>query len=233
MLNQSSNSFPIILNGLLSLLFFQCTTIGFHRESVRNTYDFGEEKTFQVCTIAEIGITEEEVNELFQHWNEELKLYSLKANLVNLRTMERPGFYGSDIIDYLYRLPMTKDCDRILYLKGRTNWDLAFEALTLGVFAGIGIKLERQGAVESFTQTRGYIKAKYISTLQLLFTSPKSTLVHEGYHLLGCGHQFFMDDCYAAIKKTKDLQRETNREMDFFGVVTTGGDKILFREQVR
>lgn len=210
-------------------LFYQCTTIGFHRESVRNNIPFGTEKIFRVCTIIESGIEEEEVLDLFKYWNEELKLYSLKANFVNYGTMERPGFYGSDILNYIANLPMQEDCDRILYLKGRTKGDLVFEVFTLGLFVGTGLKLEVQGAVESRTQTRGYIKAKYISLLQVLFTSPKSTLVHEGYHLLGCGHQLLMDDCYEKIREVKSLSAEPNIEKNFFPNITASGKRIRTR----
>ncbi len=209
--------------------FYTCTTIGFHRESVRNNIPFGSERTFQVCTIIESGIEKEEVLDLFRYWNEELKLYSLQANFVNYGTMERPGFYGSDILNYIANLPMHQDCDRILYLKGRTNGDLVFEFFTLGLFVGTGLKLEVQGAVESRTQTRGYIKAKYISLLQVLFTSPKSTLVHEGYHLLGCGHQLFMDDCYEKIRDVKSLSSEQNIEKNFFPNITASGKRIRTR----
>ncbi len=218
---------------IFALLFvLQCTTIGFHENSVRSSMDFGVQQEFKVCTYKEEGIDEEEISSLFQYWNEELSWYSLKAIHVDKGYLERPGFTGFDILNYLYTLPLTEGCDRILYLKGRQWKDILYEFFTLGIFAGIGIKLEMQGAVETNTNTRGYIKAKYISTLQILFTSPKSTLVHEGYHLLGCGHQLFMQECYEDIQKVKSAAKYTQGDQNFFPSKTKSGNVFKNRFQV-
>nr|WP_243401301.1 hypothetical protein [Leptospira harrisiae] len=194
--------------------------------------NFGEESQFRVCLITEPDITKEEISNLFTAWNEELSLYQLKALPVELEVMERPGFWGTDILGYLMERQLTNDCDRLLYLKGRTWGDITFEVLTLGIFVGVGLKLEVQGAVEGQSNTRGYIKAKYISTIQLLFTSPKSTLIHEGYHLLGCGHQLFMKECYEKIRDVKLLLTDPNRDPNFFPNLTSTGKKILSRKQI-
>ncbi|PJZ45541.1 hypothetical protein [Leptospira brenneri] len=217
---------------LILILFSQCTTIGFHEPKVRAGISFGDNASFRVCVLREPEVSEEEVRDLFLAWNEELSLYNLKAEPVTVNMMERPGFWGTDILIYLMTNRLTKDCDRLLYLKGRTWGDLAFEVLTLGIFAGVGLKLEVQGAVEGQSNTRGYIKAKYISTIQILFTSPKSTLIHEGYHLLGCGHQLFMKECYEKIRDVKLLLTDPERDPNFFPNITTTGKKILNRNQV-
>jgi hypothetical protein len=217
---------------IFTLFFSHCTTVGFHEEKEREAIHFGETKEIKVCTFYEDGISEPEIGEFFSYWNDELALYSLKAVSIDPQRLERPGFYGSDILNYLYSLPLAPTCDRILYLKGRTWGDIVFEFLTLGIFAGIGLKLEVQGAVETHTNTRGYIKAKYISTLQLLFTSPKSTLVHEGYHLLGCGHQLFMKSCYEQIKMLKEAGMQANLEQGFFPSLTHRGEVFLRRKEV-
>lgn len=214
------------------LLSIHCTTIGFHEDSIRNSMEFGQMREIKVCTISENGIEAEEIVSLFSYWNEELKLYALRAIYVDQGKMDRPGLTGFDILAYLYTVPLTRECDRILYLKGRQWKDLIYEFFTLGIFAGIGIKVEMQGAIETHTNTRGYIKAKYISTLQLLFTSPKSTLVHEGYHLLGCGHQLFMQACYEDILKLKSLSAQPEVEAGFFPSRTNSGDLFLRRQEV-
>ncbi|EMY61717.1 hypothetical protein [Leptospira terpstrae] len=213
---------------LLFLFVFHCTTVGFHETKVRESISFGPEANFRVCILKETDITKEETETLFLAWNEELALYNLKAEPILLDVIERPGFWGTDILGYLMNRQLTKGCDRLLYLKGRTWGDIGFEVLTLGIFVGVGLKLEVQGAVEGQTNTRGYIKAKYISTIQFLFTSPKSTLIHEGYHLLGCGHQLFMKECYEKIRNVKLLLTDPNRDPNFFPVITTTGKKILF-----
>ncbi|MCT8332149.1 hypothetical protein NUH30_00545 [Leptospira sp. 85282-16] len=221
----------IVYISLLLTLVLQCTTIGFHEKKIRERMEFGEESKFRVCLISEPDITKDEISDLFTAWNEELLYYKLKAEPVLLETMERPGFWGTDILGYLMDRQLTKDCDRLLYLKGRTWGDISFEILTLGIFVGVGLKLEVQGAVEGHTNTRGYIKAKYISTIQMLFTSPNSTLIHEGYHLLGCGHQLFMEECYKRIRDVKLLLTDPNRDPHFFPVITTNGKKILTRPE--
>jgi len=217
---------------LALFLLSSCTTVGFHQDQKRKEIQFGEMREFNVCIYYEDPISEDEIFDLFSYWNIELSLYSLKAIPINLKKMERPGFSGFDILSFLYNVRLTDPCDRILYLKGRTWKDMLYEFFTLGLFAGIGIKLEIHGAVETHTNTRGYVKAKYISTLQLLFTSPKSTLVHEGYHLLGCGHQLFMESCYESILKTKSLGFSPDTEAGFFPSYTNSGNKFINRRQV-
>ncbi|MGJ4733879.1 hypothetical protein [Leptospira levettii] len=206
-----------------------CTTVGFHQEKIRDSINFGEPASFRVCVIKETGILDQDVTTLFESWNEELKLYQLKAIPRILFATERPGFYGTDILEYMMNMRMSEECDRLLYLKGRTWGDIVFEIVTLGIFVGVGLKLELQGAVEGNSNTRGYIKAKYISTIQLLFTSPNSTLVHEGYHLLGCGHQLFMKECYERIRDVKLLLTDPDRDPNFFPVINSTGKKILQR----
>ena len=83
------------------LFLGNCTTIGFHQNSVRESMVFGEEVSIRVCLIREPGIEPEEIQSLFTSWNEELSLYHLKVEPIPLAIMERPGFYGSDIIEYL------------------------------------------------------------------------------------------------------------------------------------
>lgn len=222
---------------LLVFLYWQgftlsCTTIGFAERDKLAQMEFGSQRKIKICTIREPGILDQEVLEIFEAWNEELTPYKLTAEMVPSGEMERPGFYGVDILEYLESLPLPKNCDRILYLKGR-NWkDISFETLSLGIFAGIGIKLEVHGAVETRTNTRGYAKAKYISTLQLFFTSPKSTVIHEGYHLLGCGHQLFMEACYKQIQKVKAHAEDPRVETDFFPSVSSEGRKFYQRKDL-
>lgn len=223
-----------LIFSVLVVIFFStnCTTIGFHQNNIRESMDFGEYHEFRVCTFHEPDITEKEIEDLFLYWNEELKLYNLKANPVRITKVKRPGFTGFDIMNYLYNQPMHQGCDRLLYLKGRKFVDIAYEVLSLGVLVGLGFKVEMQGAVDSKTHSRGYIKAKYISTFQLIFDSPKGTLVHEGYHLLGCGHQLLMKDCYKQIESLKKLNLHPEKEENFFPSLTSTGKKFIDRYQV-
>ncbi|MCC5815409.1 MAG: hypothetical protein JJT78_11680 [Leptospira sp.] len=218
---------------IISLSLIQCTTIGFHEKKIRESMDFREFHEFRVCTFHEPGINSSDIEDLFKYWNDELSLYKLRARPVRVIEINRPGFTGFDIMQFLYNQRLDEGCDRLLYLKGRKVSDLFYEVFSLGVLFGIGIKVEMQGAVDSRTHTRGYIKAKYISTIQLIFTSPKSTLVHEGYHLLGCGHQLFMEACYKKIQTLKKLNEDPNKEEGFFPSVSSDGKEFIDRKQVQ
>ncbi len=198
----------------LFFIFLNCTTVGFHDEKLRKSIDFGEIQKLKVCVMYEKTININEVKELELFWHNELNFYKINLEFSKIKQVDRIGFWGSEIINELNKYKLSNDCNRILYLVGREWSDIGFEFFSLGLMFGIGIKAEIQGAVEGDTNTRGYIKAKYISTLQLLFTSPKSTLVHEGYHLLGCGHALFKDECYIKINSIK----KNNSKRDFFGI---------------
>ncbi|GBF48777.1 hypothetical protein LPTSP4_02770 [Leptospira ryugenii] len=194
--------------------------------------DFGEWKSLHICILKEDGFAEDELKELYLAWGKELELYKIRLHVSRQTTVERPGFYGWDILAYLRSLSLPSDCDRLVYLKGRKWSDIGFEFFSLGMLWGIGLKLEVQGAVETETRTRGYIKGKYISTLQLLFTSPKSTLIHEGYHLLGCDHQLWMEACYVRIKTLKQAKEENSKSETFFPGLDMRNQPILKRELV-
>ncbi|MCB1156220.1 MAG: hypothetical protein H7A25_09105 [Leptospiraceae bacterium] len=224
----SHYSLILFLTAFLQSCF---TTVGFHRKGVLEKINFGKPEILQVCFLTEEGITDEDIKDLQQAWQEELKLYNIELKISGVRRFERLSFWGGGVLGKLPGLTKVDEtCHRYIYLVGRTYGDLAFEVFTLGIFAISGLKFETYGAVEGYTQTRGYIKAKYSSLLQLLFTSPESTLVHEGYHLLGCGHQLFLDDCYIKIKRAKLLRKNVESKSSFLPVITVDEQIILSPE---
>jgi hypothetical protein len=185
--------------------------------------DFGEVQDLKVCVLYENSLNLEEVGELEKAWAKELELYKIHLEFTRKIQTARIGFFSGEVIQELYTYKLEENCDRILYLVGREGSDIAFESLMIGLFLATGLKLEIQGAVETYSNTRGYIKAKYISLLQLLFDSPESTLIHEGYHLLGCPHALWKDECYQIIQsaKKRNLQNESSNKI--FSVKSLSG----------
>ena len=103
--------------------------------------------------------------------------------------------------------------------------------MSLGIFYGIGLKLEVHGAVESISNTRGFVKSKYTSLLQILFTSPSSTMIHEGYHLLGCPHMLFKDECYKIILDAKNKNFANTKEDKIFAVRSLYNKENLYSSE--
>ncbi len=223
--------FPLIILFLFIPLFANCTTVGFHDDKVRKSIDFGEEQALNVCVFHEEGIDKSEVAELEKDWAEELALYKIKLQFKKTKKVERFAFYGTDVLDQLRIYKLDSECDRIVYMVGRTWGDMVYEIVTLGIFFGVGIKLEIHGAVESYTNTRGFVKSKYVALLQLLFTSPSSTLVHEGYHLMGCPHMLWKDECYKIILEAKNKNRKNNRTDKIFSVRAIGDKQDFYSSE--
>ncbi len=218
---------------LIILIFAisNCTTVGFHDTKLRKSMDFGEEQTLNICVFYENSIDKSEVAELEKDWAEELALYKIKLQFKKTKKVERFAFYGTDVLDQLRIYKLDSECDRIVYMVGRTWGDMLYEFITLGIFYKVGIKLEIHGAVESYTNTRGFVKSKYAALLQLLFTSPSSTLVHEGYHLMGCPHMLWKDECYKIILDAKNSNRKNTRTDKIFSVRSTGDKREYYSSE--
>jgi hypothetical protein len=218
----------IIIYLFIPFLLLNCgTTVGFHDESIRKSIDFGEEQELSVCVFYENGITTKELNELEKDWAEEFGLYKIKLKFSRKEKVERFAFFGLNVLDQLYNYKLSKDCHRIAYLVSRTWGDAVWEIFTLGIFFGVGLKFEIHGAVENETFSRGFMKVKYTSLLQFIFTSPSSTLIHEGYHLLGCGHALWKDKCYRIIQSAKDINSRIPGDMY---PLFSNENKFLFKE---
>lgn len=221
----------LIISLCLVFLFSNCTTVGFHDDKLRKSIDFGEEQNLNVCLFHEEGIDKSEVAELERDWAEELSLYKIKLKFQKTKQVKRFAFFGTDVLDQLRYYKLDSNCDRLVYMVGRTWGDIAYEIFTLGIFFGVGVKLEIHGAVESYTNTRGFVKAKYAALLQLLFTSPSSTLVHEGYHLMGCPHMLWKDECYKIILEAKNKNRKNTRPDKIFSVRSTGDKQEYYSSE--
>ncbi len=119
------------------------------------------------------------------------------------------------------RMDLEAPCDRAMILLKRTPTDLVWGLFLPTVF----------GAVDSRTGTRGYAFADlYLAENMLFFRGDEATLIHEGYHLLGCGHGLLMDECYRRIARLKRASGES--QADFFPAMTEGGRILNSREEV-
>lgn len=229
-----SKSEPNFLTSLLFvviLVFSNCTTVGFHDDKIRNSMDFGAMQDLNVCVFYEDTIDKSELAELEKDWANELALYKIKLQFKKTKQVSRFAFLGVDVLDEMRHYKLNSECDRLVYLIGRTWGDIGFEIFSLGIFAFSGIKLEIHGAVESASNTRGVVKAKYASLLQLLFTSPSSTLIHEGYHLMGCPHMLFKDECYKIILNAKNRNKENKKIDKIFSVRSTRTDTEFYSSE--
>lgn len=218
---------------MLILLFVvnNCTTVGFHNESLRKSIDFGEEQPLYVCVLYEDTISKKEVDELEKDWAKELALYKINLKFKKTKKIERQYLFMTNVLDDLIYYKLGPECERILYMVGRTWGDILYEIVSLGIFYGVGLKFEVHGIVESYTNTRGVVKSKYVSLLQILFTSPSSTLIHEGYHLMGCPHMLLKDDCYRIIQSAKKNNIKNTRSDKIFSVRSTGSKNEFYSSE--
>lgn len=222
--------FRIAFAAAMLPLLGACSTVGWHVKSEREKIDFSPDAQLKICAYREADVSSADVDELIARWDRELSLFKIKVVKVRDRVVERPGPIGAAMLNFLYEQDLEAPCDRLVYFQGRTAGDMAFEAFSLTIFALTGLKFEIHGAVETLTHTRGYIKARYNQLGQMLFTSPGGILIHEGYHLLGCGHAWRLTQCYQRIKEAKNLLRES--PSDFFPAITLNGRVYRTRAQV-
>ncbi|TGK33801.1 hypothetical protein EHQ12_17110 [Leptospira gomenensis] len=214
---------------LILLCFLSCTTVGFHRDSIRKNVDFGGEETLRICVWKDKNVDKEELSAMISAWNEELELYKIRILIPEIRDWERPGWTGFAIMDQVFQAPLPSGCDRLLAVAGGKFSDTAFEIV--GIFlAFFGIpSFQVLGAVETRTGTRGYILGQTRTITHWIVGGPERTLIHEGYHLLGCGHSLFLSDCYLKIRDVKEWRRKNRAEgIDFFPSLSEDGE--VFRK---
>ncbi|TGK00159.1 hypothetical protein EHQ53_04925 [Leptospira langatensis] len=204
------------------LLLLSCTTVGFHRESVRETYDYGKPRTVRVCVWKDTNVSKERMDTLFDSWNEELSMYRLQAKVSRVQDWQRPGWTSNDIMKELFQAPLPSDCDRILALAGVQFSDLLYEFASYILALFFIPTFEVLGAVDSYTGTRGFVLAHTASLGSLLYGGSTHTMVHEGYHMFGCGHAFFLSECYGKIKDIKAAS-ERSGESFFPAALKEGG----------
>lgn len=177
------------------LFFLSCTTVGFHNKSKLQTLDFGEEKELKLCLYYDPEISKSRLANLISNLSKELELYKIKLTVTQKKEYKRKYFFTEDSLQLLLQEKLPKNCDRILALFPRTIWDFLL-AIPFPEILGV---------VETYTRTRGLVYADYFTPNILFGATPTRILVHESYHLLGCDHALWMDECYLRIQYAKQL----------------------------
>lgn len=191
---------PVLLAAALSA----CTSMGSHKQTVRNQIEFGPPQTVGICLYLDDGISEQSGRALIKEaWSSEASLYNLDVEVVKVKSWPRPAFRMEGILAALRQERIEAPCDRILALIGRNAGDVLWG--TLGP--------EILGAVNDETLTHGYAVARRASVNQI-FMSPVDVTRHEIYHLLGCGEHFDMARCYRQISELKAYRQA--RHSDFY-----------------
>jgi hypothetical protein len=204
------------------LLLAGCTSVGgFSSKPVASANDGF---TLRVCVLRDPAISEAHVNDLFAAWREELAPLGIQPVVSEMREEPRPSFTAFGAFSALEREHLGPNCDRLALLVGRNAGDVMYGLAA--TFMGLP---EVHGAVDSKTHTRMYLVAETASVPHALFGGARGGIIHEGYHLLGCGHWSWAA-CYRQIDKLKLLARE--KPTDFVPSITEHGRVYRTREEV-
>jgi hypothetical protein len=182
-----------------------CTGIGMHT-SKRDTVDYGPPQELRLCLLKTDKVPDARAAELVTAVNEEFAPFGITVTVPWVRAWERPGFTVNGIFPALLERELEEPCDRLMglidYHAGDFVWSLFLPQVL--------------GAVETETHTHGYVFATFGSINQI-GTGPKSAMVHEFYHLIGCPHAATKTKCYeqiAALKASRPPRSELFPGMD-------------------
>ena len=190
------------------LCFFAgCTMVGFHSKKERAALDFGDEMPLRVCVLRDSGVSDKKIAKNIGFWQKELSLYKIRLEHVKTEEWQRNGFTGSEIISGLYKIPLAKECDRLVAFVSADWRDAGYEVLAVSLALFLIPVPEVLGAVESHTHTKGFVMADNFMPGIFFSGGSKRVLRHEGYHMLGCGHSVSLKGCYRQIGKLKKAWR--------------------------
>jgi hypothetical protein len=193
------------------LLCASCTFIGRWDQAAYEKHNWGPWKTVHVCVYRDPGVTEQEGNALLASWTDgEAAKYRLHLIAEDKGPLQLAGGWHNDLMDQVAHIPLSGNCDRVFYLASHNPGDYVYANLPLLV--GVAPP-EVLGEVDGPTMTHGWAYVGSDSLLGVLLQSPKETVWHEFYHLVGgCPDQWFfkhgMDACYDAIQWVKGLSGE-------------------------
>jgi len=207
---------------IISIFFINCTTIGFHNHNKLNSYDFSKNINYRLCFYQEKSVSPERVRALSESLSSELMLYNINLETKILGEVARPGFKTQNIYEFIIKIPIPDDCDRVMVLLERNIFDFVIH-----IFLP-----EIMGLVEGSTRTRGFIFADYLSINSLTGGTPKRILIHENYHFLGCDHSIIMDDCYNQIFLHKELAIENYKNNNLFFPSLDYKNKFIINREI-
>ena len=201
-----------------------CTSIGVPLRSGPASHEFGPKMEICLCVYQDTGVSDKTTQTILTAIREEFAPMGLQVTTPWIRPWERPAFSQKGITRDIARRPLEAPCDRILALVGRDGRDFLWGAVLPEIL----------GAVETRTNTKGYVVAEVGSLNQLLtFQSPSGAAVHEFYHLLGVGHGLDRRNAYDQVRRIKDLAaRNQLAGRDFFPAMTEKGRVYATRDAV-
>lgn len=191
---------------LIPVFIINCTTIGFHNYNKLNSYDFSKIIKYRLCFYKEETVSLNRIQSLSENLTSVLKLYNIDLETKVIGQVKRPGFNTQNIYEFIIKIPIPDECDRVMVLLERNIFDFV-----LHIFLP-----EIMGLVEGSTRTRGFIFADYLSVNSLTGSSPSRILIHENYHFLGCDHSIIMNDCYSKIYQHKESAIENYKNNIIF-----------------
>lgn len=203
------------------MLLAGCTSVGGLAPRPAATANDGF--VLRVCVMRDPGVPTATVNDLFAAWQEELAPLGIRPVVADMTELSRPSFTALGAFTVLEQQQLGPNCDRMALLVGRNVGDVVYG---LGAIMGMP---EIYGAVDTKTNTRMYLVAETATIPHMLFGGAKGGIIHEGYHLLGCGHWSWAD-CYKQIDKLKALARE--KSTDFIPALTEDGRVFKARADV-
>ena len=208
-----------VVCGCLWLCSMGCTTVGFHSPAVRDALDYGPNRVLRLCFFKDRGLPDADLTRIVEAWHTELAPFGISLRTERVTPYDRTDFGCIGLGNELRRLDLEPPCDRVMIILKRTPLDLVWGLLLPTVF----------GAVDSQTGTRGYAFGDlYLVENILFFRGDASVLIHEGYHLFGCGHSLLLEECYRTIAR---LKRAFSRESGFFPARSEAGTILLTREE--
>ena len=202
---------------LLMVLGTGCTSIGMDTNK-RDTVDYGAPQELRVCLLKTDEVPDERAAELITAVNEEFAPFGITVTVPWLRPWERPGFTVYEIFPALLARELEEPCDRLVglidYHAGDFVWSLFLPQVL--------------GAVDTETRTHGYVFATF-GSLNQIGAGPKSAMVHEFYHLIGCPHAATKTKCYEQIAAMKTSRPPGS---DLFPAMDNEGKYLHTRAEV-
>ena len=196
-----------------------CTTIGVHHRVDKD--NFGPPEPLRICLFQDEGISDAQRDGIIEALQTEFSRFGIDIQVPWVKPWKRTHFGVIDEGKEIAECPLEAPCDRYMVLLGRTVGDALYGMLPMP---------QAYGKVDPETMSKGVSVAEFEWSLSYLlpFNSPKSTVIHETYHLLGCGHQLDAGVCYDTIKEMKTAARKLRSSgVDFFPSRNYGTGRIL------
>lgn len=193
-----------LLAAIIGFIVVGCTTVGIHDPTVREQFRLAEEmRTVRLCAYLDDGITLQQVQTLLADaWDADVEGVGIRWEIVDAGSWPRSGFTYFSLREAADSLPLLPHCDRAMLFLGRHFGDVLW-----GLAAIVMPLPEVSGYVDDEAHLRGYVVATRATLLQVIWMTPVSTLRHELYHMLGCGHGSNLAPCYPAIRALKAASR--------------------------